>query len=321
MDKTKNNKKKVLIVLAVIAILGVFLFAGCMGKSINSTNDDYYTDYIPDESFAIINISGTIQASPDSPLDRVSYDHSSIMNYIDELIEDNSNHGILLRVDSGGGTVYHSDEMYLKLMEYKEKTGRPIQAYFLGTAASGAYYISCAADHISANRNCWTGSIGVIISYTNYKGLYDKLGLEEIIIASGDNKGMGSSAGTLTDEQRAIYQSLVDESYERFVDIVSLGRNMDTEYVKQLADGRIYTAAQALDNGLIDEICSYEDAVREMELTTGAVGYVKYFYKDISILDYLLLQVKDVMPKSDLQKLDEMMSSDLNGIPLYYMRQ
>ena len=313
--KNEKRKRNLVIILAVAAVIFVFSFARGLGGTVNSA------DIVPPESFSVISISGTIQGSPSSPLDSVSYDHNAIMDYVDKLIEDDTNHGILLKVNSGGGTVYHSDEMYLKLMEYKEKTGRPVQAYFERTAASGAYYISCAADYISANRNCWTGSIGVILSYTNAKGLYDKLGLEEVIISTGANKGMGSMGSELTEEQRRIYQSLVDESYERFTDIVATARNMDIEAVKTLADGRVYTAKQALENGLIDAVGSYEEAVQKMEDETGVPRYEKHFYKDVSLLDYLFMSIENALPKSDMEIIENLASSQLAGVPLYYYRQ
>ncbi len=318
MEKKSNKKRNILIALAVMALVCVFMFSSCMGAVLGGMTEMSYTEQ-PEESFAIISISGTIQAGPDSPIDAGSYNHANLMGYVDSLMEDETNHGILLKVNSGGGTVYHSDEFYLKLMEYKEVTGRPVHAYFEQTAASGAYYISCAAEYISANRNCWTGSIGVILSYTNMKGLYDKLGLEEIIIATGDNKGMGSSAGDLSDEQRAIYQSLVDESYDVFVDIVAKGRNMDVETVKQLADGRVYSAQQAFENGLVDKVEGWEDALAYMEEKTGVEGWQVQFASSASWLDYLLYKVEDILPKSDMDNINSMVSSQLSGVPLYMM--
>jgi len=321
MEKKKNRKRNWLIALAVLSVVIVFSLSSCMGALVSGGLATAETDYKPDESFAVINIAGTIQAAPDSPLDNYSYNHDVLMNYVDELMEDDTNHGILLRVNSGGGTVFHSDEMYLKLKEYKEVTGRPIHAYFEQTAASGAYYISCAADYISANRNCTTGSIGVIISYVDMSGLYEKVGLKEIIISTGDNKGMGSSGTPLTDRQYAIYQSVVDESYAVFTDIVAQARNMDIDTVRTLADGRIYTAAQAVENGLVDSLGSWEDAVAEMESLTGAESYEKVFYTNTTWLDYLLYGIADIMPKSDVQVLGEMASSQLSGVPLYMYRQ
>lgn len=317
MEKKNNKKRNVLIALAAVAVVCVFLFSSCVGALLGGGNASY--EEVPEKSFAIIDIAGTIQASPDSPVDSSGYNHANLMDCVDSLMEDESNYGILLKVNSGGGTVYHSDEFYLKLMEYKEVTGRPVHAYFEQTAASGAYYISCAADYISANRNCWTGSIGVIISYTNMQGLYEKLGLEEIVISTGANKAMGSVAGTLTDEQYAIYQSLVDESYDVFVDIVARGRNMDIEKVRQIADGRIYSAQQAFENGLIDKVEGWEDALLAMEEKTGAEGWHVHFETSATLLDYLLYKISDVMPKSDMDIINGMVTSELSGVPLYMM--
>ena len=186
---SRNIKRNILISAASITVCIVLLFAIGIAK-FNDT--DVKTAEKPEKSFAVINVIGTIQSGNEGSA-RVGYDHNATIKYIDQLIEDETNTGIFLDVDSGGGTVYESDETYLKLMEYKEKTGRPIHAYFNGTACSGAYYISCAADYISQNRNGWTGSIGVIISTTNLSGLYEKLGIQEVLIVSGGNKGMGSA--------------------------------------------------------------------------------------------------------------------------------
>ena len=321
MEKTKNTKRNLLIVLAVLALVGIFLFSSCMGKLMSSafSKDSFKgEDSKPaGKYFAILPIYDTIQGSPATAFSSVSYDHYDLLNYIDDLIYDDDNKGIMLDVDSGGGTIFHSDEMYLKLLEYKEKTGRPIYAYFESIACSGAYYISCTADYIMANRNCTTGSIGVIISYLNVNGLYEKLGIEEIMITSGDNKGMGASSGTLTDEQREILQAEVDEAYEQFVDIVAGGRDMNVEDVKALADGRTYTAKQALENGLIDEITSFDDAVRSMSYKTGADGYYHYFDRDYTIFDYLFYQAEQIKPRSDAEVINEMINSPLRGVPLY----
>ena len=200
---------------------------------------------LPEEDFVgVLNIVGTIQANSSNSIsltgsDDGQYNHNLYMKYVDELEKSKNNKAILLYVNSPGGTVYESDELYLKLMEYKEKTKRPVYAYFGSQACSGAYYISMAADKIYTNRNTWTGSIGVIVSLTNYKKLYDKLGIKEIDITSGKNKSMGSGGLDLTDEQYDILQSLVDEAYDQFAGIVSEGRGIDIATVKKIADGRI----------------------------------------------------------------------------------
>ncbi|MBR1443882.1 MAG: signal peptide peptidase SppA [Firmicutes bacterium] len=227
---------------------------------------------LPSNDFiGVVNVNGTIVNNDptESALRVLEYDHDQIIKYIDDMEYSNNNKGLLLVVDSPGGTVYASDELYLKLKEYKDITGRPIWTYMKSYACSGGYYISMASDKIFANRNTWTGSIGVIISTYNLKGLFDEYGIQEINITSGPNKAMGAMGEEMTDERRAIFQSLVDESYEQFVSIVANGRNMSVDEVKTLADGRIYTAQQAVDNGLIDGIDSYEQVCKNMLAEVG----------------------------------------------------
>ena len=155
-----------------------------------------------------------------------------------------------------------------KIKEYQEKTERPVYASMQSMAASGGYYISAPCDKIIANRNCWTGSIGVTLgTMYDISELLDNLGIKTNTITSGANKAMGSNVEPMTSEQRAIFQSMVDEAYEQFVGIVAEGRDMKISKVKKLADGRIYTAKQALDNGLIDQIGTFEEAAADMKKT------------------------------------------------------
>lgn len=278
---------------------------------------------LPSEDFVgILNIEGTIAASSVSSWSSSSaYNHNLYINYVDQMIDADNNKGIFLYVDSPGGAVYQSDEMYLKLMEYKEKTNRPIWAYFAGEACSGGYYISMAADKIYANRNCWTGSIGVIISLMNFKKLYDKLGIEEIDITSGENKAIGSSGAKLTNEQKDILQELVDEAYDQFIDIVCSGRNMDEDTVRNIADGRIYSAKQALGNGLIDEIGQFEDAKLDFTVAAGLPENINFFSPD-NTLSTLMSSVfgiaEQIIPKSDASLADDIMKNKGNGVLMYY---
>ncbi|MGN1266421.1 MAG: signal peptide peptidase SppA, partial [Dorea sp.] len=226
--------------------------------------------------------------------------------------------GILLYVDSPGGTVYESEELYLKLQEYKEVTGQPVWVYMAHYAASGGYMVSMAADKIYANPNTTTGSIGVIMSGYDMTGLYEKLGIEYISITSGKNK----DSSQMTDEQMEIYQEQVDEYYERFVDIVEDGRDMSEKEVKKLADGRTYTAKQALKHGLIDEIALYEDMQDSMQ---NELGVKEIYHQE---LDYyeddwmsFFYKIKEMMPKSEAQILKETAAEMESGVPMYYAEQ
>lgn len=277
---------------------------------------------LPSKDFiGVVKVEGTIKDGSDSTSffqNSQSYNHKKTLKYIDSMIESKNNKGIILYVNSPGGGVYESDELYLKLKEYKEKKGCPIWVYMASQACSGGYYISMASDKIYANRNTWTGSIGVITSLTNVKGLYDKLGIKEIDITSGPNKAMGASGAEMTEEQRKILQGLVDEAYEQFAGVVAEGRKMDIDKVKPIADGRVYSAKQALDLGLIDNIDTYDNMKQSM---LDAVG------KDVEIftpenkqnfISSLFEKAEDLKPKSDAQVISEHLEKEDNGGLMYY---
>lgn len=281
---------------------------------------------LPNKDFVgVINIEGKIGASSSNSLTSDStYNHDFYLKYIEKMEKSDKNKGILLYVDSPGGAVYESDEMYLKLMEYKEKTKRPIWAYFASQACSGGYYISMAADKIYANRNCWTGSIGVIVSLTNCKKLYDKLGIKEIDITSGKNKAMGSQGLELTKEQRGILQSLVDEAYDQFVGIVADGRKMDKSAVKKIADGRIYSAKQAKEINLVDEVGSLKDEKKAFAKEAGFSEDITYYTPEKDSLSGMFSSifgaVKDIVPKSDIDLAEDIVKNNGNGVLKYYAK-
>lgn len=281
---------------------------------------------LPNKDFVgVINIEGEIGASSSNSLTSDStYNHDFYLKYIEKMEKSDKNKGILLYVDSPGGAVYESDEMYLKLMEYKEKTKRPIWAYFASQACSGGYYISMAADKIYANRNCWTGSIGVIVSLTNCKKLYDKLGIKEIDITSGKNKAMGSQGLELTKEQRGILQSLVDEAYDQFVGIVADGRKMDKSAVKKIADGRIYSAKQAKEINLVDEVGSLKDEKTAFAKEAGFSEDITYYTPEKDSLSGMFSSifgaVKDIVPKSDIDLAEDIVKNNGNGVLKYYAK-
>ncbi len=279
---------------------------------------------IPEEDFiGVLNIVGEIGPGESDVWGTIggSYDHTLYMDYVDELMYLDNNKGIMLYIDSPGGTVYESDELYLKLMEYKEVTGRPIWAYFASEACSGGYYIGMAADKIYANRNCWTGSIGVIISLMNTKGLYDKIGIEEINIVSGDNKAMGSSGVELTEEQYDILQGLVDEAYDQFVEIVCQGRGLDEETVRTLADGRIYSAKQALEHNMIDAIGSFEEEKQVFMQEEGFSDDIIYHVPSSTTMDFwssIYWMIEDLKPVSETDLAQEIINNNGNGVLKYY---
>ncbi len=255
------------IIVAVLVLFGYAInsFFSGMFSTMNYSYEENYelpdTDYI-----ARIGVEGELTSSTDSGYlsSGSTYDHNFTLTAIDDLIADSNNKALLLFVDTPGGGVYESDELYLKIKEYQTETKRPVYVAMGSMAASGGYYISASADKILANRNCWTGSIGVTLgTHYDISQFLKKYGISAENLTSGPNKAMGSSSVPMTDEQRQIFQSLIDEAYEQFVGIIAEGREMSVPEVKKLADGRIYTALQAQNVGLIDGIAT-EDETTEM---------------------------------------------------------
>lgn len=185
----------------------------------------------------------------------------SIVDRLETIMEDPSIQGMILEVDSPGGTVYESARIWEKIIELQAETDIPIYTSMGTVAASGGYYVAAPTDKIFAADETITGSIGVIADYVNIAGLEEKLGIKHEVIKSGEYKDIGSPSREMTEEERAINQAQVDEFFEKFVSVVAEGRGMSEDQVYKIADGQIYTGKQALANGLIDEIGYFDDAL------------------------------------------------------------
>ena len=277
----------------------------------------------PSEPYlARLDIEGTIMSDSEmSALSGGTFNLDYILDYIDRLMNDESNAGILLYINSGGGEVKAADDVYLKLMDYKAATGRPIYAYFDGIACSGAYYIAMAADNIWANRNTDCVNIGVYMSTYNLKGLFDKYGVKEIMVRSTGNKAMGSLGQEWTEEHQAIYQEMIDEIYDQFVGIVAEGRGMTKEQVKALNDGRVMLASQALEAGFIDGICRYEEYENYLLENTGYSLYEEepaQLDAFMQLLQNIYGRLEAVTPRSELEILREFMDRDGEPVVMAY---
>ena len=225
---------------------------------------------------AALYIEGTIAEA------NQSYNQKWLLSTIRALKNNDKNVAIAVFINSPGGTVYHADEVYLALEDYKT-TGRPVYVYQGSMAASGGYYISCAGNKIYANRNTLTGCIGVIMgSSYDLTGLFDNLGIKVTTIHSGANKNMMNYDEPLTEEQAEIMQSISDECYDQFVSIVAKSRGIQYYTCCDLSDGRLYTAKQALDLRLIDAIDSWENMLRDLaenELKMPGIKVATYKYE------------------------------------------
>lgn len=334
-DAQKNGKKSVgfwvfcFLIGAVVlaAIVGTFFPDEDFSDVLNNPNLEIITsknkknalpkykhDYI-----ARIDIKGTIQEKNET------YNHKWLLNMIDNLMNDNKNKGLFLFVDSPGGAIYEADELYLKLCDYKS-TGRPIYSYFSHMAASGGYYTGCVADYIMANRNCTTGSIGVIMGpIFTFNELFKKYGIEATSITAGKNKNMLNINEPITAEQRKIMQEYIDEAYDQFTEIVAKERNLPIERVRELADGRIYSAKQALAIKLIDKVCGYDEAVEytKRDLFGNneiAFEYVEYVREKTfsDIFPSILMKLNNQNGDAVLQNILERMYESPRGISYFY---
>jgi protease-4 len=200
-----------------------------------------------------------------------------IKNALQTALEDDSVKAVVLAVNSPGGEVTASDIIYHEVLKVQKK--KPVVVAMTSLAASGAYYIACAADWIVANETTFTGSIGVIIQSLNYEGLFDKVGLDAVVFKSGKFKDMLSGSRPMTPEEQAYVESMVMQVYERFLGIVSRARNLPADGLRDtFADGRIITGKDAKEAGLVDQLGYVEDAYDKARALADApdAGVIRY---------------------------------------------
>lgn len=219
------------------------------------------------KQIVVLDVVGTIidSGSTSSLFGTEGYNHQSFMKKLEIVKNDSNVEGIIIRVDSPGGGVVESAEIYDKLLEIKKESEKPIYISMGSMAASGGYYISAPADKIFANKATFTGSLGVIMQGYNYEGLAEKIGIETVTIKSGPYKDIMAGDRKMTEEERVILQSMIDNSYNEFVRIIAEGRGMTEEQVRTIADGRIYDGIQAKEVGLVDEFGYLEDVIAAMK--------------------------------------------------------
>lgn len=195
----------------------------------------------------------------------------TLMKELREAREDASVRAVVLRINSPGGSAPASQEVGEEIKKLR-KTGKPVVTSMGDVAASGGYWLAAVTDKIYANPASLTGSIGVYIPYSNWEELYKKIGIQQEKIKSGPHKDILSPERSLTKEERAIIQAMVDDLYEQFVAVVAEGRHLDPATVRQLADGRIYTGNQAKAVGLVDELGNLYDALDSAKQLAGIKG-------------------------------------------------
>jgi len=284
------NKKSwiiaiVAVIILVLGVLGTNLsqqtsMNGWMTSNSNPLTSVQNTIESGDvnRQIAVLNVDGTIMDNSGASSFSEGMDYQGILDAVEAIKGDETVKALMLNVDSPGGGVYESVELYNALADLKESRDIPIYVSMGQTAASGGYMISMVADQIYADAETTTGSIGVIMQIPNFSGFMEEHGLAMDTYKSGALKDMGSSYREASDEEKDVLNGLINEKYNRFVEIVAQGRGLSTDEVKKLADGRIYTGQQAVDNGLVDAIGYEEDALAALKADNNLEG--------ASVVDY-----------------------------------
>jgi protease-4 len=255
------KRRRILIGLGVIAALLIFFLSVLffIGRYVGRPGRFAFGDKI-----AIVEIKGVITQS------------SGIIEEINQYQEDEGVKAIILRIDSPGGGVGPAQEIHREILKVKSK--KRVVTSMGSVAASGGYYIACASDLIIANPGTITGSIGVLMEFTNIEELFKKIGIKGVVLKSGEHKDIGSPFREMTPEEKKIIQEVIDNVHQQFVQAVAKGRKMDQAKVMQIADGRILTGEQAKQIGLVDQIGNLQDTIDIVAKMVGIEGKPHILY-------------------------------------------
>ena len=243
-----------LVAVSGIAVLGAFAVNSKITGAIVSSRGN----------IGVVEVTGPILSS------------KKIIEDLKGFMDDDAIKAIILRVDSPGGGIGPSQEIYRELM--KTRDAKTVIASMGSVAASGGYYIACATQGIVANAGTITGSIGVIMEYANIEQIAKKIGISPVVIKSGEYKDMGSPMRELKDSEKQLFQNLVDELHAQFVSDAAAARNMETDVMAKLADGRVYTGQSAMKLKLVDRIGNMDDAVQWAGQMAGIEGELTLVY-------------------------------------------
>jgi protease-4 len=242
------------------------------------------------DKIAIVEIKGVISQS------------SRIIEEIQRYQEDEGVKAIILRIDSPGGGVGPSQEIYQEILRAKLK--KKVVTSMGSVAASGGYYIACASDLIVANPGTITGSIGVLMEFTNIEELFKKIGIKGIVLKSGEYKDVGSPFREMTADEKKIMQGVIDNIHQQFIHAVAMGRKMAEAKVMEIADGRILSGQQAKEIGLVDQLGNLQDAIDITAKMVGIEGKPKILYpkRRLSFLELIMREATSAVLDSLSEK-------------------
>jgi protease IV len=287
----KMTQKRSNLLLWIIVGGGAFLFVAlCLLAAVV---------YLAGESSPGLSLSGNQIASLE--VEGVISDSKEFVDQLKEYGKRAAVKSVVVRINSPGGGVAASQEIYEALKKFRAETRKKVVVSMGSVAASGGYYIACGADKIFANPGTITGSIGVIAEWYNYGDLLKWAKMQDVVIKSGTFKDAGSGTRPLTEEERVYFQSLIGNMYDQFVSTVARSRKMKDEEVRRLADGRVYTGQEAKEDGLVDELGTFQDAIDAAARMAGIAGEPKIVTpakKSFSMLDILLGESRSALSLS-----------------------
>jgi len=288
-----NKKHPILIGFLVVSLVAVVFYFMILGSFSLMGGDGGGMLWLGD-TIGVVEIYGVIDK------------HKHIVQTVREYTEDDSISAILVHIDSPGGVVAPTQEIYSALR--KAAAVKPVFAAMGSQAASGGYYVACAAETIVANPGTLTGSLGVVMEFFSVKDAMDKFGVDAETITSGKHKSAGNFTQKLSRDNRHMLQGVVDSVHGQFVEVVMINRRMAKEQVMDLADGRVFTGAQALELGLVDQLGTFYDAVDLLKQRLGIEGKVQLVYPKNkkqsmldTILDGLASRIENSMTERSLQ--------------------
>ena len=242
---------------------------------------------------AIIDLHGVISSSAD------------FIRQLKKYTKDSSVPAIVVHIDSPGGGVAASQEIYKEIKKARGE-GKKIVASMGSVGASGGYYVACAADTIMANPGTLTGSIGVIFQFPVAEELFKKIGLRFEVVKSGEFKDVGSFNRRMTKKERELLQSVIDDTYSQFVEVLVENRNLSKEEVLNIADGSVFTGRQAKKLGLVDELGDFEDAIKIAGKMAGIEGppkTIKERKRKVTFFDLLTQTIEELSKLNESEKL------------------
>jgi protease-4 len=312
--------------MKTVAPLILALLAGCINVDVDlgGPGPNYVEKVIETsdtkDKIAIVDVEGVLSSDEQETI--LATKESQLVAFVEKLKRaeaDDDVKALVIRIDSPGGDVTTSDILYHELVRFKQRKKIPVVAAFMGVAASGGYYLASGADTIVAHPTSITGSIGVISMHFSLTGLLDKIGVKVEALKSGPRKDVGSPFRTLDEADRKLLQSLIDQFYARFLDVVAEGRKgrLSPAEVKVLADGRVFTAQQALEAKLVDRVGYLEEAVGEAlaRAQVKKANVVMYSRRPSRIKnEYSVSAAAQSMPGSELDQ-----ARKLLGFHCYYL--